>query len=217
MLPGAITVPHGTKAKIKGVLVTEASHPIPDDAGVEGTKKILSILRKADQNDLVIVLISGGGRHNAFACIRDLSFRQAKNHKLASSLGSINSRDKFCEKAPIGCQGRSALRHVNKSCALLSLVLSDVMGDDLGIIASGPTYPDSSTFGDALNILRKYRIENPITAIEYIAKGAKGEIAGNAQASTGVIFSHSQCACWKQRYRVQSSSQVSQKAWYVMQ
>jgi glycerate 2-kinase len=65
---------------------------------------------------------------------------------------------------------------VNKSCTCLSLVLSDVIGDDLGIIASGPTYPDSSTFGDAFNILRKYRIENPVTAIEYIAKGAKGEI-----------------------------------------
>ncbi len=58
---GAITVPYGTKAEIKRVSVTEASHPIPNDAGIEGTKKILSILRKADQNDLVIVLISGGG------------------------------------------------------------------------------------------------------------------------------------------------------------
>ena len=58
---GAITVPYGTKAEIKGVVVTEASHPIPDKAGIRGTKNILSILRKADQNDLVIFLISGGG------------------------------------------------------------------------------------------------------------------------------------------------------------
>ena len=57
---GAITVPYGTKAKeIKRVLVTEASHPIPDKAGINGTRQILSILKKADQNDLVIFLISG--------------------------------------------------------------------------------------------------------------------------------------------------------------
>jgi glycerate-2-kinase len=89
-----------------------------------------------------------------------------------ASIHEINSVRKHLSAV----KGGQLLRHVNKSCTSLSLVLSDVIGDDLGIIASGPTYPDSSTFGDALNILRKYRIENPVTAIEYIAKGAKGEI-----------------------------------------
>lgn len=73
-------------------------------------------------------------------------------------------------------KGGQLLRHVNRSCALLSLILSDVIGDDLGIIASGPTYPDRSTFSDALNILRKYRIERPVAAIEYLTKGAGGKI-----------------------------------------
>jgi glycerate 2-kinase len=174
---GAITVPHGTKAKIKGVLVTEASHPIPDDAGVEGTKKILSILRKADQNDLVIVLISGGG--SALMPLPasgiSLSDKQIITNSLLHSGASIHEINSV-RKHLSAVKGGQLLRHLNKSCALLSLVLSDVIGDDLGIIASGPTYPDNSTFGDALNILRKYRIENPVTAIEYIAKGANGEI-----------------------------------------
>jgi glycerate-2-kinase len=171
---GAITVPHGTKAKIKRVLVTEASHPIPDDAGIEGTKKILSILRKADQNDLVIVLISGGG--SALMPLPASGISLADKQKITSSLlrsGASIHEINSVRKHLSAVKGGQLLRHVNKSCTSLSLVLSDVIGDDLGIIASGPTYPDSSTFGDAL---RKYRIENPVTAIEYIAKGAKGEI-----------------------------------------
>jgi glycerate 2-kinase len=174
---GAITVPRGTKAKIKRVLITEASHPIPDDAGIEGTKKILSILRKADQNDLVIVLISGGG--SALMPLPASGISLADKQKITSSLlrsGASIHEINSVRKHLSAVKGGQLLRHVNKSCTSLSLVLSDVIGDDLGIIASGPTYPDSSTFGDALNILRKYRIENPVTAIEYIAKGAKGEI-----------------------------------------
>lgn len=174
---GAITVPPGTKAKIKRVLVTEASHPIPDDAGIEGTKKILSILRKADQNDLVIVLLSGGG--SALMPLPAPGISLADKQKITSSLlrsGASIHEINSVRKHLSAVKGGQLLRHVNKSCTLLSLILSDVIGDDLEIIASGPTYPDSSTFGDALNILRKYRIDNPVTAIEYIAKGAKGAI-----------------------------------------
>jgi glycerate 2-kinase len=174
---GAITVPYGTKAEIKRVLVTEAAHPIPNDAGIEGTKKILSILRKADQNDLVIVLISGGG--SALMPLPASAISLADKQKITTSLlgsGASIHEINAVRKHLSAVKGGQLLRHVNKSCALLSLILSDVIGDDLGIIASGPTYPDSSTFGDALNILRKYRLEKPVAAIEYIAKGAKGKI-----------------------------------------
>ncbi len=174
---GAITVPHGTKTKIRRVLVTEASHPIPDDAGIEGTKRILSILRKADQNDLVIVLISGGG--SALMPLPASGISLADKQKITTSLlqsGASIYEINAVRKHLSAVKGGQLLRHVNKSCTLLSLILSDVIGDDLGIIASGPTYPDSSTFGDALNILGRYRIETPVAAIEYIAKGAKGKI-----------------------------------------
>jgi glycerate 2-kinase len=177
VVAGAITVPYGTKAEIKRVLVTEASHPIPDQAGIEGTKKILSILRKADQNDLVIVLISGGG--SALMPLPVSGISLADKQKITSSLlgsGASIHEINAVRKHLSAVKGGQLLRHINKSSSLLSLILSDVIGDDLGIIASGPTYPDSSTFGDALNILRKYRIEKPVAAIQHIAKGAKGKI-----------------------------------------
>jgi glycerate 2-kinase len=175
---GAITVPYGTKAEIKGVVVTEASHPIPDKAGIRGTKNILSILRKADQNDLVIFLISGGG--SALMPLPAPGITLADKQEITSSLlrsGASIHEINAVRKHLSAVKGGQLLRHVNESSTLLSLILSDVIGDDLGMIASGPTYPDSSTFSDALNILRKYRMQSPVTAIQYITKGANGKIA----------------------------------------
>jgi glycerate 2-kinase len=174
---GAITVPYGTKAEIKRVLVTEASHPIPDKAGIKGTRNILSILREADQNDLVIFLISGGG--SALMPMPASGISLADKQKITSSLlrsGASIHEINAVRKHLSAVKGGQLLRHVNESCSLLSLILSDVIGDDLGMIASGPTCPDNSTFSNALNILKKYRIESPVTAIRYIAKGAKGRI-----------------------------------------
>ena len=176
---GAITVPYGIKPKmnLKRVLVTEASHPIPDNAGIEGTKKILSVLEKASENDLVVFLISGGGSAlmpmpAADICLADKQKITGSLLRSGASIHEINAVRKHLSAV----KGGQLLRHVNRSCTLLSLILSDVIGDDLGIIASGPTYPDSSTFSDALNILSKYRIERPVAAIEYLTKGARGKI-----------------------------------------
>jgi glycerate 2-kinase len=176
---GAITVPYGVKAKknLSKFLVTEASHPIPDNAGIEGTKKILSILGKANKNDLVVFLISGGGSALMPMPVSDISL--ADKQKITGSLlrsGASIHEINAVRKHLSAVKGGQLLRHVNRSCALLSLILSDVIGDDLGIIASGPTYPDSSTFTDALSILRKYRIGRPVAAIEYLTKGAMGKI-----------------------------------------
>jgi glycerate 2-kinase len=176
---GAITVPYGVKAtkKLKKFLVTEASHPIPDNAGIEGTKKILSILAKANKNDLVVFLISGGGSALMPMPVPEISL--ADKQKITESLlrsGASIHEINAVRKHLSAVKGGQLLRHVNPSCALLSLILSDVIGDDLGIIASGPTYPDSSTFSDALNITRKYRIGRPVAAIETLTKGAMGKI-----------------------------------------
>jgi len=176
---GAITVPYGIKSKmnLKRVLVTEASHPIPDNAGIEGTKKILSVLEKANENDLVVFLISGGGSAlmpmpASDICLADKQKITGSLLRSGASIHEINAVRKHLSAV----KGGQLLRHVNRSCTLLSLILSDVIGDDLGIIASGPTYPDSSTFRDALHILRKYRIDRPVVAIEYLTKGARGKI-----------------------------------------
>jgi glycerate 2-kinase len=174
---GAINVPYGIKTKINKIMVTHASHPIPDTAGVKGTKKILSIMRKVDQNDLLVVLISGGGSALMPLPASGISLEDKQGITssllgLGASIHEINTVRKHLS----AIKGGQLLRYVNQSCNVLSLILSDVIGDDLGMIASGPTYPDSSTFGEALRILKKYRINEPVAAVQYLVNGAKGEI-----------------------------------------
>ena len=174
---GSITVPRGTKAKIKGISVTQASHPIPDRSGVGGTKKILNVLEKAREDDLVFVLISGGG--SALMPLPAAGVSLADKQKITNSLlrsGASIHEMNAVRKHLSACKGGQLLRHIDDSCAVVSLILSDVVGDDLGVIASGPTCPDRSTFVDALKILRKYCIKGPDAALERIAKGARGEI-----------------------------------------
>jgi glycerate-2-kinase len=174
---GAITVPHGLKERIKGISITQASHPVPDRAGVVGTEKILNILGKVRENDLVFVLISGGG--SALlplpAAGVSLADKQSITNLLLRSGASIHEINSV-RKHLSAVKGGQLLRHVDKSCNVVSLILSDVIGDDLDVIASGPTCPDRSTFADAQRILKKYRIKEPFAALDHIAKGTRGEV-----------------------------------------
>ena len=186
---GAITIPYGTKVEIKGFLVTQASHPIPDEAGIRGTKNILSILKKADHDDLVIVLVSGGG--SALMPLPKAGVSLADKQRITSFLlrsGASIYEINAVRKHLSAIKGGQLLRRVNNSCNVVSLILSDVIGDDLGTIASGPTYPDTSTFGDALNVLRKYHVKVSDVATKLIAKGVKGRIEETPKAQD-LVFS----------------------------
>jgi len=174
---GAITIPYGANVEINGIQVTQASHPIPNQAGVKGTHRILSVLKKVECNDLVIVLISGGG--SALMPLPAPGISLADKQRITALLlrsGASIHEINAVRKHLSAIKGGQLLRQMNKSCKVLSLILSDVIGDDLDIIASGPTYPDSSTFGDALKVLRRYRIRTPYAASKLIANGVEGKI-----------------------------------------
>jgi glycerate-2-kinase len=174
---GAITIPYGVNAKISDISVTHASHPVPDRSGIEGTKKILDVLGKAGEDDLVFVLISGGG--SALMPLPAAGVSLADKQKITGSLlrsGASIHEINAVRKHLSAVKGGQLLRHVSGSCTVVSLILSDVVGDDLEVIASGPTSPDRSTFAAALKILKKYGIKEPETAISHISRGAKGEV-----------------------------------------
>jgi glycerate-2-kinase len=186
---GAITVPYGVNAKIRGVSVTHASHPVPDREGVEGTKKILQVLGKAGRNGLVFVLISGGGSALMPLPAPGVSLvdKQKVTSQLLRSGASIHEMNSV-RKHLSAVKGGQLLRHISSPCTVVSLILSDVVGDDLGVIASGPTSPDSSTFADALRTLKKYGIKKPDAAVAHISKGAKGKI-GETPKPRDPVFS----------------------------
>lgn len=178
IVAGSITVPYGTNAKSRGSLsVTLASHPVPDLSGIEGTKRILDVVSRARKGDLIFVLISGGGSALMPLPAPGITLENKRNVtdlllRSGASIHEINSVRKHLSAV----KGGQLLRSIDRSCTVVSLIISDVVGDDLGIISSGPTCPDSSTFKDALRILKKYKIRKPEAVVERIARGSKGEV-----------------------------------------
>jgi glycerate 2-kinase len=172
---GAVNVPRKTAVKCDSVDVTHASHPIPDKAGVRGAEKIVSTVKRARESDLVFVLISGGGSALMPLPAKGvlLADKQRVTSQLLASGASIHEINAV-RKHLSAIKGGRLAQHAR--CTVISLVLSDVVGDDLGVIASGPTFPDSSTFKDALRIMKKYRISAPAAAVDHIVHGARGLI-----------------------------------------
>jgi hydroxypyruvate reductase len=164
---------------LKKIKVREAGHPVPDARGVAGTEEILALIEKAAERDLVICLVSGGGSALLIAPVDDISLAD-KQHttKLLLACGAtiheFNTVRKHLSRAK---GGRLAQRAY--PATVTSLILSDVVGDDLDVIASGPTVPDSSTFHDAQQILEGYGIWDQLAANvrNHFEQGSAGQIA----------------------------------------
>ena len=180
---GAINVPYNTKTQIDRILITEANHPLPDESGVNGTKKILGILKKTKSIDLVFVLISGGGSALLPLPAQGITLldKQQIVNTIMSRGASIHEIN-VVRKHLSMIKGGQLIRYVKRGCTVVSLILSDVIGDKLDIIASGPTVPDSSTFKEAALILKKYHLwngkggQNCSSVKELIIKGMRGII-----------------------------------------
>ncbi|WP_337862080.1 DUF4147 domain-containing protein [Nitrososphaera sp.] len=175
---GAINVPRdgaGDRINDRRIQVTHASHPIPDRSGLKGAKRIVDVVRSAGDDDLVLVLISGGGSALMPLPAKGLTIadKQEMTSRLLASGVSIQEVN-VVRKHLSAVKGGRLVQGAR--CTIVSLVLSDVIGDDLGSIASGPTSPDPSTFADAARIIKKYRIAGPAAAIRHLSKGAGGLI-----------------------------------------
>lgn len=175
---GLVNVKDGHVARLRRIELNECGHPVPDDRGVDGARRIAAIASAAQKDDLVICLISGGG--SALlplpAVPVTLEEKQSVTRLLlacGADIHEINAVRKHISRIKGGQLARLAA-----PAAVESLLLSDVIGDDLDVIGSGPTAPDASTFGDAARILQKYGIARkvPASVRKRIDGGIRGEI-----------------------------------------
>ena len=174
---GIINVKYGHTAALKKVKINEAAHPLPDEAGLEGAREIAALLGITGERDLVVFLISGGGSALLPLPAEGLTLEDKQNLtqsllECGATIHEINVLRKHVSRVKGGRLARLAY-----PSTLVSLILSDVSGDDLDSIASGPTVPDRSTFGDCLEIIGKYGLEGKLSAglVNYIERGEKGE------------------------------------------
>ena len=152
---GFVVVKDGYGARLTRVEMAEAGHPVPDARGLAASSRMLEIAREAGEDDLVLFLVSGGGSAltPAPAPPITLAEKQELTRLLLASgatIGELNAVRKHLSLFKGGQLARAA-----RPAAVLTLALSDVIGDPLDVIASGPTAPDPTTFADALEVLAR--------------------------------------------------------------
>jgi len=162
------------------------SHPIPNQKNIFATDKLLDIVNKCKKNDLLIVLISGGG--SALFCkprVKLNDFQKATTLLLKSgaNIREINIIRKHLSYVKGGQLAKFA------KCKVISLIISDIVGNPIEFIASGPTYPDSTTYIQSKNILKKYRLwmKIPISIKKTINNGISGDIPETPQKNDSVF------------------------------
>lgn len=176
---GLLNVKYGHTLRLARIELNECGHPVPDERGVEGSRRIAEIAGSAGADDLVLCLISGGASALLPLPADPISLAEKQETTrllLACGAGihEFNAVRKHISQIKGGQLARLA-----HPARVLSLLLSDVPGDDLDVIGSGPTAPDGSAFADARAVLEKYAIQDRVPACvrERIARGARGEIA----------------------------------------
>ena len=182
---GFVNVLHGETNKTSIIKLHGANHPVPDEAGVEGTRKMLDLVEAATADDLVICLISGGGSSMMPLPREGISLSDKREItdlllKSGATITEINTVRKHISDFKGGWLAKKAY-----PATVLNLILSDVMGDPLDFIASGPTVPDSTTFHDAVSVLRKYDLwaRGPPSVTKVLLDGEKGLIPETPKAS----------------------------------
>jgi len=158
---GIVNVPDGAASKLRRIELNPAGHPIPDERGVQGAQRILEIARDAGPRDLLICVISGGASALMPAPSPPLTLaaKQEITRKLLNAGATIHELNTVRKHLSM-IKGGQLAAAASPAC-VLSLILSDVIGDDLDVIGSGPTVGDSSNVEQAESVLRKFGISVP--------------------------------------------------------
>ena len=156
----------------------EAGHPVPDENGVRATAALLDLVATAGPDDLILCMLSGGGSALTPAPVDGISLAdKQETTRLLLACGATIHEINTIRKHLSRIKGGQLCRHAS-GARIVSLILSDVIGDNLDIIASGATAPDPGAFGDCIEILRRYglsdRIPEPVR--HHLSEGAKGQI-----------------------------------------
>jgi hydroxypyruvate reductase len=157
-LSGLATTRHGHGVPTRRIRVVEAGHPVPDEAGLKAADETLALAREAGPDDLLLVLLSGGGSANWVAPADGVTFTQKQqvNRALLRSgapIGEVNTVRKHLSRIKGGRLARAGQR-----AEIVTLAISDVPRDDPSAIASGPTVPDPTTLADARALVAKYNL-----------------------------------------------------------
>jgi glycerate 2-kinase len=176
---GLIVVKDGHTAPLSIIEPVESFHPVPGKAGVAGTARILDMARAADEKTLFICLISGGASALLVAPVAGITLQDKQEATRwllneGAAIAELNAVRKHLSMVKGGRLAQAAW-----PAQVVTLIVSDVIGDPLAVIASGPTAPDDSTFADAWAVIVKYGLQEklPQRVVDYLQRGIAGRVA----------------------------------------
>jgi len=170
-----VTNDPNSQVKNDNVVTIVGGHPLPDQGSIDGAEKILSVVEKCNDCDVLIVLISGGGSallSKPRMCLEDLQSVTSLLLKCGADINEINTIRKHLSLVKGGQLAAAS------NGLVISFIISDIIGDPMSFIASGPTYPDSTSFADAKRVLEKYDLweKIPLSVKKVVDDGVKGVI-----------------------------------------
>lgn len=174
---GLVIVKQDHTVPLKVIEQVEASHPVPDAAGLEGARRILEMVQAADEKTLVICLLSGGASALLVSPVNGVTLQDKQQVtglllNAGASIGELNAVRKHLSAIKGGRLAQAAY-----PARMVTMILSDVIGDRPDVIASGPTAPDVTSFFDAWQVIEKYGLEEkiPSRAKNYLRRGMAGQ------------------------------------------
>ncbi|MDO8031982.1 glycerate kinase [Janthinobacterium sp. SUN128] len=173
-LSGLVVTRYGYAVPCERIEIVEASHPVPDQAGMEAARRMLGLVANLQADDTVLCLISGGGSSLLALPLEGISLedKQALNRALLASGATIGEMN--CVRRHLSAIKGGRLAAACHPAQVITLAISDVPGDKLGDIASGPTVGDATTCEDALAIVRRYGMDLP-ESIRKVLESGRGE------------------------------------------
>ncbi len=179
----------GTEALPGAIACFEAAHPVPDENGLNATVEIVRALQEADERTLVLCLVSGGGSALLAAPLPPVTLQEKRELTQALLTAGADIRELNTVRKHVSRVKGGRLAEIAYPAEVLSLILSDVIGDPLDVIASGPTAPDETTYGDALAVIDRYKLRGriPRAVTETLEKGVRRELPETPKAGDTVF------------------------------
>lgn len=180
---------HTGKSDLRKIAVFEAEHPVPDENGLRATERIIDLVKRADEKTLIVCLVSGGGSALFVSPYRDITLTEKQTItdmllKSGADIGELNTVRKHISNVKGG-----RLAEIAYPARMISLILSDVIGNKLDVIASGPTSPDGTTYKDARKVLEKYNLMDtvPEKVLGVLNDGLKGLVTETPKQGDAVF------------------------------
>jgi hydroxypyruvate reductase len=190
---GLVVVKRGHGEVLEHMELIEAAHPVPDESSVRAARRILELAHQADERTLVVLLVSGGGSAILCAPWQDAEHQLSLDDKAAVTAVLLASgaaiHDVNTVRRHLSAVKGGRLAAALAPATVISLILSDVLGDDLSSIASGPTAPDATTWADALAVVERYQLARrlPTAAMALLRDGLDGNVADTVKPGARVF------------------------------